>query len=131
MISWLKSHTFSDPFIAGMRAVGVCTGLLGTLVMPIMEKRIGLVRAGSWSIVSELVSLAPAVLSFFVEAPREGERSSSWNAALLFTGMAFSRIGLWSFDLCQLKELQTHLQEHPRKNSMYVRAVLDNADAQR
>lgn len=34
------------------------------------------------------------------------------------TGMALSRIGLWAFDLCQLKELQTALVDHPRRNAM-------------
>ena len=32
--------------------------------------------------------------------------------------MALSRIGLWSFDLCQLKELQEALNDHPQRNSM-------------
>ena len=35
--------------------------------------------------------------------------------------MMFSRIGLWAFDLCQLKELQLALADHPRRNSLYVR----------
>ena len=34
--------------------------------------------------------------------------------------MMFSRIGLWAFDLCQLKELQLALADHPRRNSLYV-----------
>lgn len=50
MISWLKTNTYSDALISGMRGVAVCTGLVGTAVMPILEKRIGLARAGSWSI---------------------------------------------------------------------------------
>lgn len=33
-------------------------------------------------------------------------------------GMALSRIGLWSFDLAQLKELQQALDDHPNRNSM-------------
>ena len=49
-ISWLKSHTYSDAFIAGMRGIGVVTGLLGTVLMPWIERRIGLIRTGIWSI---------------------------------------------------------------------------------
>lgn len=30
--------------------------------------------------------------------------------------MAASRIGLWAFDLCQLKELQLALSTHPKRN---------------
>lgn len=69
---------------------------------------------------SEVVTLIPAVLAFFVRAPPDGERGPGWNDALLFSGMALSRIGLWSFDLCQLKELQEALNDHPQRNSMCV-----------
>lgn len=51
MLSYLKAQrSFSDAFIAGMRGVCVITGLIGTVVMPFSEKRIGLVRAGAWSL---------------------------------------------------------------------------------
>lgn len=50
MLAYLKSHRYDDAFVAGMRGVGVVTGLLGTLAMPLLEKRVGLVRAGTWSI---------------------------------------------------------------------------------
>jgi len=50
MISWLKTNTYSDDLISGMRAIAVCTGLVGTVVMPMLEKRIGLARAANWSI---------------------------------------------------------------------------------
>lgn len=39
--------------------------------------------------------------------------------------MTFSRIGLWAFDLCQLKELQLALATHPRRNSLYVHVFSD------
>jgi iron-regulated transporter 1 len=50
MISWLKTNKYSDVLISGMRGLGVCTGLAGTILMPVLEKKIGLTRAGSWSI---------------------------------------------------------------------------------
>lgn len=31
MLSFLKSHNYSDPFLAAMRGVGVVTGLIGTV----------------------------------------------------------------------------------------------------
>ncbi|BGO90469.1 hypothetical protein NBRC10512_006745 [Rhodotorula toruloides] len=117
-LAWIKAHHYSDAFIAGMRGIGVVTGLLGTLVMPLLEKKIGLVRAGTWSIFSEVVTLIPAVVAFFVKPSAEGKRGSALTDALLFTGMGLSRIGLWSFDLCQLKELQQALDTHPEKNAL-------------
>lgn len=35
---------------AGMRGLSVFMGLIGTAVMPFMERRMGLVRGGAWSL---------------------------------------------------------------------------------
>lgn len=50
MLAYLKSHDYANSYVAGMRGVGVVSGLLGTMAMPVLEKRIGLVRAGTWSV---------------------------------------------------------------------------------
>lgn len=50
MLSYLKAQTYSDPFLAGIRGINVVAGLAGTLAMPYMERKLGLVRAGNWSI---------------------------------------------------------------------------------
>lgn len=50
MLSYLKAQMYSDPFLAGIRAINVVAGLAGTLAMPLMERKLGLVRAGNWSI---------------------------------------------------------------------------------
>ena len=82
--------------------------------------------------------MLPVLIALYVGAPSDGARAPWWNAALLFggevssgstfwanslemlAGMMLSRIGLWAFDLCQLKELQLALASHPRRNSLYV-----------
>jgi len=33
--------------------------------------------------------------------------------------MAASRVGLWSFDLIQVKQLQENIADHPRRNALY------------
>lgn len=33
-----------------MRGICVVAGLFGTVIMPVMEKKMGLIRAGSWAI---------------------------------------------------------------------------------
>lgn len=85
-----------------MQGVCVLTGLLGTMIMPALESRIGLVRAGAWSISFELACLAPVVGAFFVGTGVYGEPGPVWNQVVLFGGIALSRVGLWSFDLCQV-----------------------------
>ncbi|KAI0354576.1 hypothetical protein OH77DRAFT_1404701 [Trametes cingulata] len=118
MLSYFKAHAYSDPFLAGMRGLNVVAGLAGTLAMPYLERKLGLVRAGNWSIWSEVICLLPVLITLYVGAPSDGSRAPVWNAALLFGGMILSRIGLWAFDLCQLKELQLALAEHPRRNTL-------------
>ncbi|SPO22174.1 related to ferroportin 1 [Ustilago trichophora] len=130
-IAYLKSETlYSDAFIAGMRAVGVVTGLIGTFLMPTMEKKIGLVRTGSYSLFAELIPLIPAVVSLWITgSPNDrfglsDKRRPSWNTGLLFSGLALSRIGLWAFDLTQLAMIQTALSpeqlgpDASRKNAL-------------
>lgn len=51
MLTFLKdSRNYSDPFIAGQRAASTAAGLTGTVLFPIVSRKLGLVRTGSWSI---------------------------------------------------------------------------------
>ena len=51
MLTFLKdSRDYSDPFIAGQRAVCTVAGLAGTVLFPIVSRKLGIVRTGSWSI---------------------------------------------------------------------------------
>lgn len=106
----------SDAFIAGMRGVCALTGLFGTFVSPFLTARIGLVRTGTWSLLSELFPLIMTIISLYRGA--EEKSRPAWNTALLFLGLALSRIGLWSFDLAQLAQVQTALALHPRRNAL-------------
>ena len=40
----------------------------------------------------EVVTLLPVLLSFFIGAPKEGQKSPPWNAAMLFTGKSSARL---------------------------------------
>ncbi|WWC91485.1 uncharacterized protein L201_006431 [Kwoniella dendrophila CBS 6074] len=123
-ISYIKSaRGFDDSLIAGMRGLCLVTGLFGTAVMPVLEERVGLERAGAWSIWFEIACLAPVVTSFFCGMGKYGEHGPVWNSIILFGGIALSRIGLWSFDLCQLKELQVALDSHPKRNLLTAKQL--------
>ena len=50
MVGYLKTISYSDDFIAEMRGICVITGLIGTALALPLEKKIGSVRAGNWSI---------------------------------------------------------------------------------
>lgn len=121
MLSYLKMLGFDDSFIALMRGLCVVTGLLGTLVaFPLEQKLHSDVRAANWSIWSLIITLTPALLSFDMHKNigTDKERLGVVGAFCLFGGMALSRVGLWSFDLIQTKQLQTALHTHPRRNNI-------------
>ncbi|KAF7355702.1 Solute carrier family 40 protein [Mycena sanguinolenta] len=113
MLGYLKTLNFRDDFLAEMRGLCVITGLIGTLITVPLENMLGSARAGSWSIWSMVVCLLPVMASFYVFGP-----SNTVGAVLLFGGMALSRIGLWSFDLIQTKQLQDALATHARRNTL-------------
>ncbi|KAJ7157945.1 Ferroporti-1 [Mycena crocata] len=113
MLGYLKTLDFRDDFLAEMRGLCVVTGLIGTLVTVPLEKKLGSARAGSWSIWSMVACLLPVMASFYIFGPR-----NTLGAVLLFGGMALSRIGLWSFDLIQTKQLQDALASHARRNTL-------------
>ncbi|KAJ7069263.1 Ferroporti-1 [Mycena amicta] len=113
MLGYLKTLDFRDDFLAEMRGLCVLTGLIGTVVTVPLENKLGSARAGSWSIWSMVVCLLPVMASFYIFGPR-----NTLGAVLLFGGMALSRIGLWSFDLIQTKQLQEALATHGRRNTI-------------
>jgi iron-regulated transporter 1 len=116
-IGYLKSETtYSNAFIAGMKSVCVVTGLMGTSLSPFLTEKIGLTRTGSWSLWSELTPLSLTIVSFYRGA--QNKHRPAWNTALLFTGLSLSRIGLWSFDLAQLAQVQLALSLHPNRNAL-------------
>ncbi|KAJ7839630.1 Ferroporti-1 [Mycena leptocephala] len=113
MLGYLKTLHFRDDFLAEMRGLCVITGLIGTVLTVPLENKLGSARAGSWSIWSMVVCLLPVLASFYIFGPR-----TTLGAVLLFGGMALSRIGLWSFDLIQTKQLQDALAMHARRNKL-------------
>ncbi|RXW12356.1 hypothetical protein EST38_g13497 [Candolleomyces aberdarensis] len=130
MLTYLKNSLYySNPFLAGQKAVCTVAGLLGTILFPFVMHKIGLVRTGSWSIWFEFACLIPVVVSLQLVKISGGSSSpdttlpptqpiSPGLAAALFGGMALSRIGLWMFDLSQLQILQESLESHPRRNRL-------------
>ncbi|KAK7062106.1 solute carrier family 40 protein [Favolaschia claudopus] len=113
MLGYLKTLNFRDDFIAEMRGLCVVTGLVGTVITVPLESKLGSARAGSWSIWSMVVCLCPVLASFYLFGPQ-----SAIGSVMLFGGMALSRIGLWSFDIIQTKQLQDALASNARRNTI-------------
>jgi len=90
MISYLKLVNYPEYLLGIMRAVAAGMGILATYLMPILSRRIGIVRTGLWSLWSEVLALIPVVLAIALA----GTLSKGTTSALLFGGMALSRVGL-------------------------------------
>lgn len=90
-----------------MRALCTFTGLVGTVLLPFAERRVGLIRTGAWSIWFDLgahvyfflakealsyarlevVTLVPTVLALYVGAPKTITHGPTYNNIMLFGGM--------------------------------------------
>jgi solute carrier family 40 (iron-regulated transporter), member 1 len=143
MLTFLKdSRQYSDPFIAGQRAACTIAGLTGTLLFPIVSRKLGLVRTGSWSIWwalhfvgqcvwphtplrSEFICLVPVVISLYVGVPVSNtpNKGPAWNATLLFGGTCTGLKG--SQNWCYAILRHGLLQDWPM--DVWSRSIADTA----
>lgn len=93
-------------------AIGIIRGLStrfelrATWIAPRLMKHIGLVRTGLWSITWQMTWLAGGVSWFFYYYGRGYPSTNLMPAAGLAAAVAFSRIGLWGFDLSEQNIVQ-------------------------
>ncbi|KAG0286096.1 hypothetical protein BGZ96_009772 [Linnemannia gamsii] len=102
MIGYLQYRNFSAGSIATLKGICTISELFGTILMPILTRYVGLTRAGAWSIWLEVFTLTPVLFSIYSDQlPVQ---------VFIFAGMAFSRIGVWSFDLVITQIMQEYIQ---------------------
>ncbi|KAG0263965.1 hypothetical protein BG011_007686 [Mortierella polycephala] len=102
MIGFLQWKGLTAGSIALLKGVCTISELIGTLVMPIMTRYVGLVRTGAWSIWFEVIALTPVLFSIYSDRmPIQ---------FLIFAGMALSRVGVWSFDLVITQTMQEYIE---------------------
>ncbi|KAG9063159.1 hypothetical protein KI688_004760 [Linnemannia hyalina] len=105
MIGYLQYRNFSATSIAALKGICTASELLGTILMPILTRYVGLTRAGAWSIWLEVFTLTPVLFSIYSnQLPVQ---------VFIFAGMALSRIGVWSFDLVITQIMQEYIQPDP------------------
>ncbi len=78
-----------------LRLAAVLSELSATCFAPHLIRRIGVIRAGLWSINWQVVSLVIGVLGFVGLASEHRVEAG----AALTAGIVLSRLGLWGFDL--------------------------------
>ena len=94
MVTYLLSVGFTSIHIGIARTVSVAFEISATWLGPFLMKRIGVVRAGLWSISWQIFCITAAVTLFLmIQQPFTA-------AVVLIAGVVGSRVGLWVFDLC-------------------------------
>jgi solute carrier family 40 (iron-regulated transporter), member 1 len=94
MVTYLLSVGYNSTQIGIIRTVSVVAEVSATWLGPVLMRRVGVIRAGLWSISWQLLCIAAAVTLFLAA------RQPIIAASGLITGVIGSRVGLWIFDLC-------------------------------
>jgi solute carrier family 40 (iron-regulated transporter), member 1 len=109
MVTYLLSVGYNSTQIGLIRTISVAFEISATWLAPLLMKKVGVVRAGLWSISWQILCISAAVALFLmVQEP-------FLSAASLIAGVIGSRIGLWAFDLCVqsiVQEVRTCLNFH-------------------
>jgi iron-regulated transporter 1 len=105
MLTYLISVGYTSLHIGIIRTVSTIFELSATWIAPRLMRRIGVVRCGIWSLSWQMIWLTAGV-SWFSLGFWGHATSPLISAAGLVVGVAFSRAGLWSYDLCAQSIIQ-------------------------
>ncbi|CAK7343706.1 unnamed protein product [Dovyalis caffra] len=89
------------------RGISAIIGIAATVVYPLLQSRISILRTGLWSIWSQWTCLLVCIASIWVQ----NHLSSAY---MLMAGVATSRLGLWMFDLSVIQQMQDQVPESDR-----------------
>ncbi|KAI3400391.1 hypothetical protein diail_3408 [Diaporthe ilicicola] len=121
MITYLVSVGYT-PFYIGIARVGSSIfEISATWAAPYLMKKIGVVRAGIWSLAWQMTCLAGVLGWYFSDFQGKGT-NSVFSATGLAVGVALSRIGLWGFDLCAQNIIQDEVEDDHRGTFSAVEA---------
>ena len=121
MTTYLLSLGFTSTHVSLMRLGSVMLELCATVVAPWLTRRISAVRAGLWFINEQLISIALA-LGVFLWL----DNKPMLAGGVLVLGVAFSRLGLWGFDLSVQYLVQEDTPEATRGSFSAVEMSLQN-----
>lgn len=105
MITYLISVGYTSLYVGIARVGSSIFEISATWAAPFLMKKIGVVRAGSWSLAWQMACLAGA-LGWYFSDHGGTSANSIFSASGLAVGVALSRIGLWGFDLCAQNIIQ-------------------------
>lgn len=116
MITYLLAVGYTSQSVGIARAGSSIFEISATWIAPCLTRKIGVVRAGIWSLAWQMACLAGATGWYFFGHGGTGTNSIV-SATGLAVGVALSRMGLWAFDLCAQNIIQ---DVSPQLHSMYI-----------
>lgn len=99
MITYLISVGYTSLHVGLARTVSTIFELSATWLAPKLMKRVGVVRAGIWSLSWQMIWLGAGVGWLFSDYYETGTHPILSATGLAVT-VALSRVGLWGYDLC-------------------------------
>lgn len=105
MITYLLAVGYTSQLVGVARVGSSIFEISATWAAPYLMKKLGVVRAGLWSLSWQMTCLAGALGWYFSGSWGMGT-DSIISATGLAIGVALSRVGLWGFDLCAQSIIQ-------------------------
>ncbi|KAJ6440691.1 iron-regulated transporter [Purpureocillium lavendulum] len=125
MVTFLLSIGYTPLHVGLARTGSTVVELSATWASPWLMRRIGPIRGGIWALSCQMMFLA-AGLSWFL-AEFEGSAASKLASATgLAVCVAFSRLGLWGYDLCAQTIVQDEVEADFRGTFSTVEAAFQN-----
>ncbi|KAK3949450.1 hypothetical protein QBC32DRAFT_219660 [Pseudoneurospora amorphoporcata] len=126
MLTYLLASNLTLWQVGIVRGIATIFELSATWIAPRLMKRIGVLRTGLWSITWQMTWLAGGVSCFFYYYGKGYEATSLMSAVGLVVAVAFSRVGLWGFDLSVQNIVQDEVQDDRRGIFSSVEASFQN-----
>ncbi|KAH7626172.1 hypothetical protein B0T09DRAFT_51125 [Sordaria sp. MPI-SDFR-AT-0083] len=126
MLTYLLASNLTLWQVGIIRGISTIFELSATWIAPRLMKRIGVLRTGLWSITWQITWLAGGVSWFFYYYGKGYEATSLMSAVGLVVAVAFSRVGLWGFDLSVQNIVQDEVQDDRRGIFSSVEASFQN-----
>ncbi|KUI63324.1 Solute carrier family 40 member 1 [Cytospora mali] len=126
MITYLLAVGYTSQFVGVARVGSSIFELSATWIAPYLTRKIGVVRAGIWSLTWQMACLAGGLGWYFSGYQGIGGTNSIVSATGLAVGVALSRMGLWGFDLCAQNIIQDEVEDDHRGTFSAVEASFQN-----
>lgn len=125
MVTYLLSVGYSSTQIGLIRTASVAFEISATWLGPLLMMRVGVIRAGLWSISCQILCIATAV-GLFLMVPQPLIAASG-----LIAGVVGSRVGLWVFDLCVQNIIQEVFSLAGFAQQQLMKSYLQEVEADR